>query len=251
MAREPQRPSRSGKWFRHVNLLTSLVLIFPLLIAYQLALLQLPAAANGVDFITGQLVALLGTRTHYLFFNLAMIALFVLLVLILRRRQQFNLGQFVPVVLESGFYAVTMGTVIVHLMALLHIDPKLAIELPPAAQSYVPPADYGPLTRFAMALGAGVHEELIFRLAMIPALTLAVEKFLGASRWLALALAFIVSSLLFSAAHHVIGGEPWALQPFVYRFFCGMLFASLFQFRGLAVAVYTHALYDVWVMVIR
>lgn len=246
-----QRARGSLRWFRHVNLLTSLVLIFPLLVAYQLALLQLPAAANGVDLITGQLVALLGTRTHYLLFNLAMVMLFVLLVLVLRRRQQFDLGQFVPVILESGFYALTMGTAIVHLMALLHVDPKLAVALPPAAQSYVPPADYGPITRFAMALGAGVHEELLFRLAMIPALTLGLEKLLGTSRWLALTLAFIVSSVLFSAAHHVIGGEPWALQPFVYRFFCGMLFAALFQFRGLAVAVYTHALYDVWVMVIR
>jgi hypothetical protein len=31
--------------------------------------------------------------------------------------------------------------------------------------------------------------------------------------------------------------------------FAGVLFAVIFHVRGLAVAAYTHALYDVWVMV--
>ena len=56
------------------------------------------------------------------------------------------------------------------------------------------------------------------------------------------------AAALFSAAHHVVGAEPWHIGAFVYRFLCGLIFATLFQVRGFAVAVYTHALYDVFVL---
>jgi hypothetical protein len=49
----------------------------------------------------------------------------------------------------------------------------------------------------------------------------------------------------------VIGGEPWKLGVFVYRFLCGLFFATLFQTRGFAVAVYTHALYDIYVLLVH
>ena len=31
----------------------------------------------------------------------------------------------------------------------------------------------------------------------------------------------------------------------------GVFFGALFQFRGFAIAVYTHALYDIYVLVLR
>src|SRR5262249_24513591 len=154
---------------------------------------------------------------------------------------------FFPVVLESALYALAVGPLIAWTMGHLGIDPKLAVSSLAAAASGGPvdPQQLGPMSKLALSLGAGVHEELVFRLAMIAALTWVLVKVGGLGRVLSLLLSFLVSSLLFSAAHHVIGGEPWHLAPFVYRFFCGMIFASLFQFRGFAVAVYTHALYDI------
>jgi hypothetical protein len=71
-------------------------------------------------------------------------------------------------------------------------------------------------------------------------------------RFLSLASAFVLSSLLFSAAHHIPPyGDPLELGVFTFRFLAGMIFASLFWFRGFAVAVYTHALYDLYVLIIR
>jgi hypothetical protein len=61
----------------------------------------------------------------------------------------------------------------------------------------------------------------------------------------------LVSAVLFSAAHHIVGGEPWRVGVFVYRILCGLIFAALFQWRGFAVAVYTHALYDVFVLTLH
>jgi hypothetical protein len=252
------------RFFAPVNLLTSVVLVFPLLIAYQLGLLVSPAAANGADLITGRVIALLGRSAwNYLLFNLALMVLFAVLLGVLRRRQEFDTRLFLPVLVESAIYALLVGPIIVWTMTAIGINPKLALDglVAPLAAAQgaggggapagAAEAQLGALSRVALSLGAGVHEELVFRLAMIPALAWLLEKLGGLGRFLSLASAFVVSSLLFSAAHHVIGGEAWAVAPFVYRFFCGLIFASLFQFRGLAVAVYTHALYDLYVMFAR
>jgi len=53
------------------------------------------------------------------------------------------------------------------------------------------------------------------------------ERALGLLRWLAVVLAFAISSVLFSAAHHVIGGEPFRVGAFTYRILCGLVFAYL------------------------
>jgi hypothetical protein len=62
----------------------------------------------------------------------------------------------------------------------------------------------------------------------------------------------LVSSALFSAAHHVGPlGDPLRLGVFTYRMLAGIVFGLIFWFRGFAVAVYTHALYDMYVMLLR
>jgi membrane protease YdiL (CAAX protease family) len=170
-------------------------------------------------------------------------------VQVLRRKNNFDPVLFVPTLIESAAYAVTMGAFIVFVMTrILHIDPRLTIEsgIPLAAGSQA----VGPLGKVILAFGAGVHEELVFRLFMVSALLWVGVRGLKMRRFTAALVAFVISSFLFSAAHHVIGGEPWRLGVFTYRFLCGMIFASLFQFRGFAVAVYTHALYDIFVLLL-
>lgn len=250
-----KRSGRSGlgSYFHRANLLTSLVLIFPLFICYQLGIALLPDVGNGADLISGRIFHLLGnSNLNYLLFNLCLLAVFAIALVAMRKRQQFDTRMFVPVMIESGIYALVMGSVIVYVMGLLGINPRLMLHAAATAAS-APDGQLprGILTRIALSLGAGVHEELVFRLALIPLLVWVGTKLMGMGSRVSIAIAFIVSSVVFSAAHHVIGGEPWAMGPFVYRVFCGLIFASLFQFRGLAVAVYTHALYDVYVMLFR
>ncbi len=245
---------RGGKRSRVVargNLLTSLMLVFPLWLAYQAGVIFLPGVDNGADLITHHLIALLGhSQAQYLALNALLTAGFLTLVLVLRRTQQFELSQFFPVVVESAIYALTMGSLILYAMHLAGIDPSLAVAQK-AAEKATERELGGPLTRVALSLGAGVNEELVFRLGVLGGVVALFEKVGGAPRWLAVAAGFVVSAVLFSAAHHVIGGEPWHLGPFVYRLGCGLFFAALFQWRGFAVAVYTHALYDIYVMVIQ
>jgi len=66
------------------------------------------------------------------------------------------------------------------------------------------------------------------------------------SRGVALLLAIVLTSLLFSAAHYVgPSGAPLRWFRFVFRFVAGAFFATLFVYRGFGIAVGTHAGYDI------
>jgi len=124
----------------------------------------------------------------------------------------------------------------------LHISPRLAAGM----------ADQGMFTRLVMSVGAGVYEETVFRLGLLTGLAVLFDKVVGLGRFVAVSLAFLLSSLAFSAMHHIPPyGDPLGLGIFTFRTLAGLFFAALFRFRGYAVAVYTHALYDIYVLLIR
>jgi hypothetical protein len=61
----------------------------------------------------------------------------------------------------------------------------------------------------------------------------------------------LLCSLVFSGWHHV--GEmadPFDLRIFLFRTVCGLVFTLIYTFRGFAPAVWTHALYDLWVLLL-
>jgi hypothetical protein len=226
------------------NLLTNLILIFPLLIVYQLGVLLTYPMLNGADFVSGLLFGQLRfTQPQYLFFVLLVTVGFLATVVLLRRRQPFQTRIVLPIVLESTIYALTMGSLIVLVMTkVFGISPRLSAAV----------EQQGILARVVMSLGAGVYEELVFRLGLLGGLFYVADRIFRWGRWPSLALALLLSSLAFSAAHHVPPyGDPLQIDVFTFRALAGVFFGLLFWFRGLAVAVYTHALYDVYVLLIR
>jgi membrane protease YdiL (CAAX protease family) len=226
------------------NLLTSLILVFPLFLIYQVGVLFTLPMLNGADFITTLLFRTFGlTLTGYLGFLGGVLVLFLVTLLALRGRQHFNRAVVVPVLLESAIWALTMGSLIVLIMTrVLGISPRLAGGI----------EGQGLVTRFVMSLGAGVYEETVFRLGLLSGLVFVLEKLVRVARWAALLGAFLFSAAVFSAMHHLPPyGDPVALGPFVFRVLAGLFFGLLFWRRGFAVAVYTHAFYDILVLVIR
>jgi hypothetical protein len=96
-------------------------------------------------------------------------------------------------------------------------------------------------------VGAGIYEETLFRLLLYSGLV-GVLRLICLPRVLAYGLAAIFSAGLFAAAHHVGPyGEAFDDYVFLFRSLAGLFFALLYQFRGLGVAVGTHACYDVLV----
>jgi hypothetical protein len=225
------------------NLLTNLALVFPVLLIYELGVLALGLRQrNGADLITDEI----GSRVGYGSFGLFLICVFFALLLYLRKSQSFDWSALVPVMLESAIYALTMGTLIVFVMVdLLHLNPRMAVA------AAAPAASAGPITNVVLAMGAGIHEELFFRLFVLGGTAYVLER-VGLRRFAAVTAAFVLSSALFSAAHHIGPyGDPLRVGVFTYRFLAGLMFGALFWFRGFAVAVYTHAFYDIYVMLLR
>ncbi len=98
-----------------------------------------------------------------------------------------------------------------------------------------------------MATGAALHEELVFRALLMPALALGARRLLAMPAPIAWAVAIGASSLLFAGAHH-LAGEPWDTFAFSYRTLAGCVFGGIYVARGFGAAAWTHATYDFFVL---
>jgi len=102
-------------------------------------------------------------------------------------------------------------------------------------------------------IGAGIYEELIFRLVLIGLIIMILEDVFKVKANLTIAAAIILSSLLFSAYHYFgfdatgFGNiyEEFAWGTFVFRALAGIYLALLFSWRGYGIAVGAHAAYDI------
>jgi membrane protease YdiL (CAAX protease family) len=220
----PARPSpapASGIPTGRGDLASSLVLIFPLLLAYELGVLVF-GRVNGADLITHVLWAIVGNRPLYLLVHAVLAIAFLVWIRRANRWGTLSIDVVAPLVLEAAVYAFTLGTLITLL-----VDRLLGLGVTGSS--------------IIAALGAGVHEELVFRLVLVSGIAMLCHR-LGPRTSIAIAIAS--SSLLFAAAHHA-AGEPFTVHAFVFRTLAGVAFALIFWFRSLAHAVYAHVLYDI------
>lgn len=228
--------------------LPAAALTLPLLVLYGLGILVVPEAHNGVDLVSQLLMkALSGLGPSvwlgYLGFYGTLTLINVALIYHLRQTTRFSPAWFWTVLAESALYAVLVGTIAGSITADLTRMLHAVVPLPLAAAQR-----HGPVAGVIISAGAGLHEELVFRLGGIAG----VARLWIGPQWrapsLKLAWVLLGSSAVFSAIHHVV--EPFSLTAFIFRTVAGLLFGSLFLLRGFAVAAWTHALYDVWVIVV-
>jgi len=107
----------------------------------------------------------------------------------------------------------------------------------------------GHLQNFALSLGAGLFEEIIFRVLLLNLLFLLLKPLLK-SKVSAAVVSVLVASFLFSMSHYIgTMADQWEWYSFMFRWVAGLLFTVLYFMRGFAITAYTHALYDIWVLV--
>jgi|WetSurMetagenome_2_1015567.scaffolds.fasta_scaffold199120_2 membrane protease YdiL (CAAX protease family) len=101
----------------------------------------------------------------------------------------------------------------------------------------------------ALGIGAGIYEELVFRLVLISVLVLLAADLLGRSRGLAVPLAVLIAALLFAAHHHPpVGSDPFEPGRFAFRTLAGVYLGGVFVVRGYGPAAGTHAAYNLIVL---
>jgi len=99
-----------------------------------------------------------------------------------------------------------------------------------------------------LSIGAGLYEELIFRVVLVGGLFYFFQLVLEGKTG-AYVLAAILGAMAFSAVHYMGSmGDSFELPSFVFRFLFGLALNFLYLTRGFAIAAWTHALYDVMVV---
>ena len=107
----------------------------------------------------------------------------------------------------------------------------------------------GLMQNLALSVGAGLFEEIIFRVILLNLLFLLLSPLLK-KKVVAAVVSVLLASFLFSLSHYVgTMADTWQLYSFIFRWGAGLLFTVLYFIRGFAITAYTHALYDIWVLV--
>src|SRR6266480_1571918 len=105
-------------------------------------------------------------------------------------------------------------------------------------------------TRLMVSLGAGIYEELLFRVLLVGALAAAARALLGWRPVTAGVAATLAGAAIFSAFHYIGPyGDRLQLYSFVFRMVAGLFFSALYLARGFGITAWTHALYDASLLV--
>jgi hypothetical protein len=231
--------------------LTDLALTLPIFVVYHLGVVFLPVR-NAADPVSGQLSELAKeSLPQYVGITLAIGVAFVLLLLALGQRKSLKPMRFAVIAVEGALYAFIMratGAYATTSMASLSHATQPAISH--ALAHGLPDMTGSVAGNWIMALGAGFYEEVLFRAGLFGVGALILKKFAGGTKaWLLLAGWAVVEAAVFSGWHYIGAlGDGFELQSFVFRAVCGLVLTAIFAFRGFAPAVWTHALYDLWVM---
>jgi len=94
-----------------------------------------------------------------------------------------------------------------------------------------------------VALGAGLYEELVFRLIAIVLISMVAEDLLALPKEICMGLAVGLSSLGFAVVHFG-PSNPFQTTHFIFYFVTGVYFAAIYLSRGFGIVVAVHALYD-------
>jgi len=223
--------------------LASLMFVAPLLVFYELGVLLLgpEAIRNGAEVWLRQILFTIGLG-QYFFLPILTVGVLLAAHYLSRRPWYVRSVTLWGMLVESLFLA---GC----LRVLLGLQ---AIVFQHLAQHGLMAAGINiwsrSLAERAVAfVGAGVYEELVFRLIILN-LVVGMARVFHPTPTAAMFSGVVVSSLIFAAAHHVGAfGEPFELFTFLFRFVAGIFFALLFVHRGFGIVAGAHAAYDLLV----
>jgi len=98
------------------------------------------------------------------------------------------------------------------------------------------------LSNINLAIGAGIFEELIFRLVVIGAILVILQRGIGFGPGVAIPAAIFISAIIFAGFHLFM--EVYSFPIFSQRVVGGILLGSLYYTRGYGISVYAHIIYN-------
>ena len=247
-AARSRSPGPEAYWDCSTRPLTSLALVVPILLLYEVGILRLgpEAVRNAADVWLRQLLDLLGFGQYFL---LPLLSCAILLGWhhLTRYRWYVSADVLAGMLLESAVLALL-------LLAIAQVQGWLFLAAAQRLDWLAVTATQGLDSRVLIlgVFGAGLYEELLFRLMLLPAV-FGILQWAGESRRASWVGAIVASSILFSAAHFQLltpDGDPFTWFSFLFRALAGVFFGLLFLYRGFGITVGAHALYDILVGVL-
>ncbi len=224
----------------------SFLAVMPLFVLYELliTLVNLDRELEiriSADIWLKQMLAGIGLSDHAAVAGV--VGLVGLIVFLSERRYKIAIHRhyFVYMLIESLFYAIftawLVSDFIRHIFG-LHTLPVLGLQ------------SVGLLTQVTLSLGAGLYEELFFRVILVSGLFWGFS-FFADNKPLTYVMAAFVGAAIFSGIHHLGEfGDPFSLSVFTFRLAFGLCLNALYLARGFGIAAWTHALYDIMVVLL-
>jgi len=252
----PKRPSRqapTGYAALSTRPLHTLIFLLPIVALYEVgSVLYLANPQTGstqqilAERLLGRFFELFGVGGLYL---PAAALLAVLLLWHILERDPWRVRWGVPagMLAESVVWTVPL-VALAHLVAIAAgagaAPPTAALALAADAQGAEETLRSLPWqARGTIALGAGLYEELLFRMVAIALLHFLLVDLLGVKETPGRVAAIAVSALLFALYHANLAGTPFYLMA-------GLYFGAIYVWRGFGIVVATHALYDLVALVL-
>lgn len=236
----PAKPINPDGYFaRSREPLQALIFLLPLLIAYEVGTLILATdpetgvvQANRARVQLGWMYDLFGTYFYFLP-GIIVIIVLVTLHLIRQDRWSFNPWVYLAMAVESALLAFPILV--------------LALIMLGRPATGMAESDGNWQVELVFSIGAGIYEELLFRLILITLLHLIIVDLLHVHDIFGALLAVVLSSAAF-AMYHFSSFD--AIEWHRFRFFvaAGVYLAFVYLMRGFGVVVGAHAIYDVIVV---
>lgn len=258
-------PPKSGYLARSRSPLHVLVFLLPLIVFYEIGSAVWLAGAEGAlaeDIrarrIVSQMFESFGEYAIYLPGILIVVVLLIWHVLT-KDTWKIRWRAIGGMWLESLIWTVPL-LVLGQLLYRLLIGDAAPTTVSGAAAALVPAltpdaiADHSLGARATISIGAGLYEELLFRMVAIALIHLLLVDVGGLKNSTGTIAAVVISSAMFAVYHDVgvLPGGPNSIQwaELIFFFAAGLYFGALYMARGLGIVIGVHALYDLAVLVI-
>lgn len=249
----PDAPVRPAGYLAATRTATAgFLAALPLFVLYEGGVLLANGAGNpvqvrvGADVWLKNLLASVGVAGGLAVAGIVLLVGVGIVVAERARRPVLKPWYFAAIVGEALVYALVLAAVVGGAVGAIFGRWLWPAALPLAAMQGIPG---GLGMQLALSIGAGLYEELVFRVLLVGGLAWGLRRAAQMQPGRALLVAAVVGALVFSAVHHLGPyGEAFTLSAFTFRFLFGLALNGVFLVRGFAVAAWTHAVYDVLVV---
>ncbi len=236
----------------------ALMFLLPFMIFYQISLYfisasELPKSPLVAFDLLQQVMELIGFSGKFSWATPPFVVIVILIWLQITSKNEWKVfaTDFLPMVVESILFAIPL------LVLLYLINTGVVRNASILLEQSVATSKEAMFNSIVTSIGAGIYEELIFRLFLLCFLMIFFQDLLKIDHTNSIILSVLISAALFSAFHHIhflngefTTGEVFTWAAFLFRTIAGIYFATIFAIRGFGITVVTHAFYNILVVLV-